>query len=344
MLARTHRSLWLAALVACLAGCGGGCSKKDGEEKTSETQSAVMTSAKDAIVEGFANGSIAWLIGADGNVQADVTDKAGAPITKDVSGTISWTSESGEARTAKLAYDDGKKALVGKGPEPKQDVTEVKYEIKSPPGPFEGTLHVPAGGTSALAADAKTAADVKVDTTTGPHGGVVQVVGDDRVEIVADDDTDQVRVYILDASGKAVAVGDRKVTLAVNADGSEVVVLVPSADGAHLSGSWKAKSDPSRITVVVRRATVTHAAIVGWKPGTKLMVVGGPKVKVKVKGANFGPAKVVKIDGKDGPGGGPILKVDLKDKDKDKDKDDDKGKGKGGGNGNGNGNGKSKGK
>jgi hypothetical protein len=132
----------------------------------------------------------------------------------------------------------------------------------------------------------------------------VQVVGDDRVEIVADKDSDEIRVYVLDAGGKPVAPGDRKITLAVNGDSNEVVVLTPSSDGVYLVGNWKTKTDPSRITVSVRRGSTVHVAIVGWHPGAKLMVVGGPKWNVHVKDKGWKKVEI-KHDKKDDDDHGP---------------------------------------
>lgn len=330
-------------LITCLGGCGGGCSK-------SGDASHAIT-AESAIVEVLENGTVAWRVGADGKIVAEVSDKDGKPISKDAQGTVTWKSDSGQPASAKLSYDSDAKALVATGPAPKADVTDVDYAITAPSGAIAGVLQVPVGGTAALVADAKTAEKVDADAT-GPNGGVVQVVGDDRVEIVADDESDEVRVYILDPGGKVVATGDRKITLAVSADAREVIVLTPSPDGLYLTGKWKASSDPSRITIVLHKDGKARVAIVGWKPGTKLMVAGGPKLKVKKHGLGWGAGgKPAELRGKEGAGVTPsgVVKVDLGGKDGKKakneknDDDDDKHKAKGGGGGNGNGGGHGKG-
>jgi hypothetical protein len=78
-----------------------------------------------------------------------------------------------------------------------------------------------------------------------------------------------------------------------------------------------------------------RVAIVGWKPGTKLVVLGGPRVKVRKHGLGWGAGgKPVELRGKEGAGVTPsgLIKVDLRGKSKDKD-DDDKGKGRGRGKG-----------
>ncbi|MDF2697733.1 MAG: hypothetical protein K0S65_6116 [Labilithrix sp.] len=310
------------ALLFVLLACAPGCTKKESEEKPASTEKTSPSGTFDtALVEAFTNASLAWVVDPDGKIRVDVRDKDGAAIAKTANGTVEWAGEGGNKSSAKLAYDDGAKALVTAGPPLKQDITELKYTVALPNDSLAGTLHVPTGGTSALVEDAKAAESAPPAPAAGPNGGVVQVVGDDRIEVLADDDSDEVRVYILDAAGKSVAVGERKVTLGVNADSSDVVVLTPSSDGAYLIGKWKVKSDPTRLTIFVKKPGKSHVAIVGWKPGAKLLVVGAPKIKIKGKGK--GDINV---------NGGPNVKVDLKDKDdgrgkgKGKDKDDDHGK------------------
>jgi hypothetical protein len=181
----------------------------------------------------------------------------------------------------------------------------------------------------------------------------VQVVGEDHLEVVADDDAGEVHVYLLDAEGKAIDIGDRKVTIALVADAPQVLTLT-AHEGGYLAGTWKGASDPTRVTIVVRRAGKAKVAVVGWKPGVKLVVAGGPKVKIKAKGLLVAAEAKAKNDGK---GGGPTaVKVDVKEKDgkdgkgkdeKGKDgkidvKVDVKGNGNGNGYGNGNGNGDDK--
>jgi hypothetical protein len=318
------RSRHLAVIFALVSLTGGaaGCSKKDGDA----TQSAEAQAS--ALVEVFETGSLAWTIDDAGKVRLDVRDKDGTSISKKAAADLEWQTETGEQKTVKLAFDDKANALAGTGPAAKGDITLLRYKVTGGAAPMTGTLHVPVGGTIALAKDA-TEAEKVTAPATGPNGGVVQVVGDDRIEVVGDEDSDQVRVFVLGADGKAVPVGERKVTLAVNADASEVVALTPSPDGLYLIGKWKVKSDPSRLTIVVRRAGAAHVALVGWKPGVKIVVLSAPKLKVRVKGG--GLAKGLDKDDKpDAPGGPTLVKVDLKGKDDDKGKDKGPDKGKDG--------------
>jgi hypothetical protein len=268
------RPLALVVILAALAACSK-TAPKEGDVATTSAKESVQP----ALVEAFGSGAIAWSIDESGKIRAEIRDKDGANVSKTASGTADW-----DGSTAKLAYDDNAKALVGSGPALKADITPIKYAITGGPEPMAGTLQMPIGGTPALASDAK---NDTTDAGAGPNGGIVQTVGDDRVEIVADGDSDEVRVYILDASGKPVAPGDRKVTLALNGDSNDVIVVTPSPDGLYLVGNWKSKADPSRITVCVRRGTVVHVAIVGWHPGVKLIVIGAPRWVIHVHGKNW---------------------------------------------------------
>lgn len=306
------KSLTAIVLVAALAACSKTAPKDGDPVATTSAKESSKSDSKSALIEAFGSGSIAWTVDDSGKIRAEIRDKDNANVSKSASGTADW-----DGGNAKLVYDDDAKALVGNGPALKADITPIKYSITGGPEPMSGTLQVPTGGTNALVADAKPdSADA--GNATGPNGGVVQVVGDDRIEIVADKDSDEIRVYVLDAGGKPVAPGDRKITLAVNGDSNEVIVLTPSSDNVYLTGNWKAKMDPSRITVCVRRGATVHVAIVGWHPGAKLLVVNPPHFNVHVKDKGW-------------------KKVDIKHIDKDDDHD------RGHGHGNGHDNGKHKG-
>ncbi len=292
-------SLALGALVSLVA-----CGKK--ESRAGGDESAASASLG-GLVETHAQGSILWDIDAEGVVRADLRDLDDAHVSKNAKGTIEW-KENDEPKRAKLEYDADAKVLLAHGPAPTAEITELRYVVVQGDAPVQGTLHVPAGGTASLAAQG----DVKASPTlegTGPHGGLVQVVGGDRVEIVADDDSDEVRVYVLDAEGKAIVAGDRKITIAVVAETPRVIVFAPAPGGLYFVANAKIVADPTRVTIVVRRGGKVRVAIVGWKPGAKLVVAGGPKVKLKAKG-NGGKVDV-KI--KDGPGAPAMIKVDIKD-------------------------------
>lgn len=278
-------ALVLALACACIAPAIAACSS---EQSTPQQ----TTGAEGSVVQEHEGGSIEWSIGADGKVAARVADAAGKAVPKDkLSGTLAWKATAvAEAKAIALDYDAKAGALVAAAPKLEADVTEVGYTVTVDGKPWSGTLHLPPGGTAELSAGAKASAEASagVEGKVGPHGGVVQVVGDDRYEIVSDEASGEVRVYVLGPDLKVVAVGDRTVTLGVIGEASEVVALAASADGKFLVGKWSVKGDPVRITLVVRAGGKVTVAVVGHKPGASVHFAANakaPKVKVRVKGA-----------------------------------------------------------
>lgn len=281
------------SLAFAVAGCGKKKEETTGEEKAAPAATAAASSS---IVEVYERGQIAWNVDTNGQLLARVQDDSGTNTSKKASGTIEW-NEGETVRSAKLSFDEKAEALVAQGPVPKDDLTEIRYSLVYDGEPVIGSLHVPQAGTAALSAEAEAAAKIDVSAAVPPHGGVIQVVGEDRVEIVADDDSDEVRVYVLDASWKPIVVGDRKITIAIGGAKPQVVVLTAGEGGAYFVGHWTIVGEPPRLTVMIKRPGATHVAIVGFHPGAKLHVAGGPKVKVKVKGVAWGPKADVKVVG-----------------------------------------------
>jgi len=141
-------------------------------------------------------------VASDGTIDLYVTDAVRKSIPlKDVSGTITIESvDKKEKKTLTLAEDAGKGSLSAKGPEPKEK-TEYTWNLKVRGAPMSMTLRVPPGGTAAFA---PTSAHGKSgDHEHGsPHGGVVQPLGNDHVEVKLDK-TGDVTVWALDESEKA---------------------------------------------------------------------------------------------------------------------------------------------
>jgi hypothetical protein len=104
---------------------------------------------------------------------------------------------------------------------------------------------------------------------------------------VADEASGEARVYLLDADLKAVAIGDRKITLGVVADTPQIAVLVPEPEaGLYARGKLNLKVDPVRVTLAVREGAAVRVAIVGWAPDAHLVVgVNAPSVKIRAKAA-----------------------------------------------------------
>lgn len=316
-MSRTPGCLVLAALLSVSA-CGKSesseedppkkSSSKSGSAKTATASAASM--GDDIVLENHEKAAVAWSVAADGAVMAQVRTLDGQPITEKVDGSIQW-KVGNDVKSASLVSDPKKGVLVAQGPRLDADLTELTYKVTLEGAPLDGALHLPPGGTAQLVADGKATAKVTLaEGARGPHGGIIQVVGEDRVEIVSAEGAEDVRVYVLNEKLEVVELEDRTLTIAVVGDkGPEVIVLTPSEEKLYFVGKWKVVSEPSRITVVVKRPGKVHVAIVGWRPGVVLVVgKSAPKVKVKTK-VYVGIGADVKIKEKGGPGG---VKIDIK--------------------------------
>ncbi len=134
-----------------------------------------------------------------------------------------------------------------------------------------GVLHVPQGGTKSIDEDAKATASLVVPPgKTGPNGGIIQYIGQDPVELVADKDTHEVRMYVLGPDYTVVDPGERSFRLGYDAQvpGMEVLVREPGAD--YYVGPWYATYDPFRVTVVMGYGGFYHTGIIGWHYGESL--------------------------------------------------------------------------
>jgi hypothetical protein len=165
---------------------------------------------------------------------------------------------------------------------------------------MKGTLHLPRGGTSELAENARAAAKLRV-AKTGPHGGKVQIVGDDRIEIVANPEGGEARVYVLGPDLKPVPLDGRRVTLAVVGSRSEIVVLTPGPKDEYATGKLTISDDPEKVTVCVARGERSHVVLVDYEPGVVVVVGrGAPHAVIFVKGTFWvAPAVVVVEDDDD---------------------------------------------
>jgi hypothetical protein len=274
------RALWALLLVAAAAGCKGEAEATSDVAANAEVAPEAALGA-DAFIEEHEGGAVAWKVDTDGSVKAAVSVE-GKPVQKDVSGTLVWKAGE-ETKTVPLTADAKTGLLIAAGPKLEADITEISYTVNVNSKPFRGTLHVPAGGTAQLVANAKASAEVKLPDV-GPNGGVVQVVGKDRVEVVADEVSGEVRVYVLDADFKAVAVGERSISLGVVADAPHMIALASVEGGAYFRARWSLAADPLKITVAVRNAGVTSVALVGFRPGARVIVrADAPRVKVRTK-------------------------------------------------------------
>lgn len=253
------------------------CSKSEGatpELGVEATMALRANLGEDAVVEEHDEGSVAWQIAPDGKVIAAVTGSAGAPVKEDVSGSLVYKLESGETKTVALAVEPKTGYLVAAGPKLEADLTEVNYTLSVSGKPWSGVMHVPAGGTAALNSTAKAAVEVKLpDETVGPHGGTIQVVGDDRLEMVGDAGG-EVRVYVLDADLRPrTSIEGRSLRMGFIAAKPEVVAFAPAPTGAYFVGrlGGGVAVDPLRVTVSLGIGGVTRAAIWGYRPGIRVV-------------------------------------------------------------------------
>ncbi|MEZ4298073.1 MAG: hypothetical protein R3B70_24185 [Polyangiaceae bacterium] len=189
------RTSWIGACVVGLAltlPLAAGCNRNKGEDASAEPQAA---GAQAALVEERDEGKLEWVVEPDGAVRVKVTPNEG---TVPVTGALLIEGES-----FALSGEDG--SLAATGPKLTAELTTITYSLKVGDSTWEGALHVPPGGTADLVA----APSVTVpEGTKGPNGGVVDVVGDQRVEMVVDEKTGEVRVYLLDENLQPIPVGD----------------------------------------------------------------------------------------------------------------------------------------
>ncbi|WP_437514890.1 hypothetical protein [Sorangium sp. So ce1099] len=262
-----------------------------------------------ALTEQHEPGAVVMTVAQDGRVTVLVKDRDGKPIEEGVSGNV----------TVKVPGKDGAPVIAELVPEPKSggvllakippledDLTEVNYEFKVKGAPFKGALHVPRGGTRELHENAKENPAHKLDGKKGPNGGVLQPIGDDIVEIVADKNTGDMRVYVLDLDLKPVPIGQREIKLAIHTpSGPDVIVLAPGPDRLYFTGKLKVKVNPTKITVVLKDGGHTDVVLCNYHPGS-VIVVGpsAPAIGILVATAwavkvNVKPTVVVHDDDDD---------------------------------------------
>ncbi|WP_437837710.1 hypothetical protein [Sorangium sp. So ce1153] len=269
------RSVLVALAVASTALVSPACSK-------SPQITAESIEDNWALTEQHEPGSVVMTVAQDGQVTVLVKDRDGKPIEEGVSGNVKVKvpGKEGAPVTAELVPEPKSGGvLLAKIPPLEDDLTEVNYEFNVKGAPFKGVLHVPRGGTRELHEKAKENDAHKLDGMKGPNGGVLQPVGDDIVEIVADKDSGDLRVYVLDLNLKPVPIGDREIKLAVQtASGPDVIVLAPGPDRLYFAGKLNVKVNPTKITVVVKEGGHTDVVLCGYHPGSVIVV--GPSAPV----------------------------------------------------------------
>lgn len=172
----------------------------------SEAAASSPASDQPGLVVEHPEGRIEWVIEPGGRVVVRVKALDGAPIAPpQIAGKLTVESDSYELTDegARLVGDIGK--LEGA-------LTEIRYAVRVREATWSGVLHVPAGGTAALLETPS----VRIEPgTRGPNGGLVEAVGDQRVEIVIDEESGEVRAYLLDDKLEPIDVGDAELTIGV---------------------------------------------------------------------------------------------------------------------------------
>jgi hypothetical protein len=217
---------------------------------------------------------------------------------------------------------EGTGVLEGKGQlKLGADLTRAKYDLLVEGKSWDGTLFLPAGGTADLVASAHARSTIKLpEAKAAPHGGTLQIVGNDVVELVAYASTGELRVYLFDAELKALAAVDREIKVGLASDSkAELVALVPEPGGAYFTGKIGLNVDPIDVTIwsKVKGQAQAQIALIGLQPNGALAVSAtAPRVKIMVK-ADVPPVETdvnVRAEVKGAAGVGANLKtgVDIK--------------------------------
>jgi hypothetical protein len=189
------RPLWIGAWLACVSlALATGCNRNKGEDGSTTPQAADALGT--AFVEERDEGKLEWSVEPEGQVRVNVTPKEGAAPA--LSGALLLDGES-HPMTAEGS------ALTAVIPKLTAQLTTISYSLKVGETTWDGALHVPPGGTKDLLAVPSVTVP---EGTKGPHGGAVDVVGDQRVEVVLDEKSGEVRVYLLDEKLQPIPVGD----------------------------------------------------------------------------------------------------------------------------------------
>ncbi len=288
-----HSLLATCLLASATAGIGGCSKKEEAVAVPEEGVTAENIADTGGISEKHDAGETVWSVAPEGQVKLLVKGPDGKPIDKNVTGTLTVKAagdKEAKPTTVNLEPEPKTGLLVASIPKLEADITEVKYEVKADGKPMKGALHLPVGGTAEIVTNAKVAAEAKIDTgKKGPNGGVIQVVGDDTIEVVADKSSSKVRVYFLDADLKPVkVVPEKKVTIAVvTQNGPETVILEPDSGGLYFTGKVNVAVNPVKLTVGVRHHDRARVVLVGYRPST-VVVVGAAAVPAVFVVANAG--------------------------------------------------------
>jgi hypothetical protein len=283
---RTIRALPFVCVALAALACS--CRK----ELTAEA----IEKSPDAIAERGPAGTSTWIVGPDGKVSATLRDPDGKPVAQPVTGQIVFAAPNGRPpASVPVEYDPKTGVLTAAGPALDADITPVSYSLTAGGTPWSGSIDVPKGGTHDLFASGRVQGSLAANSV-GPNGGVVQTVGPDRVELVANRRNGDIRAYVLDTDNRPVDPGDRKITVAIQGERPEVIVLTPEPHGHFVVGHLQTRVDPPHVTVAVSLHGTTHACLVGWSPGS-VVLVAPEAPRVHLLAVEAWPGEVVEVHG-----------------------------------------------
>jgi hypothetical protein len=291
---KNRNALWGLALALALATAG--CSKAKAEE---------LLASASTFAEKSTVGTLHWNVGSNGLTQLVVKNDGDVVQKGNVTGQLTFVTDDGKKQqTVPLALDEKSGVLRAEGPELDEQVTEVRYALLLDGKPWTGALHVPKEGTQGLVQ----AAQSEPAPAKGTHGGEVQVIDGQRYELVADADSGEMRVYLVDGGKKPKAL-----RLALDADPPQQVKFALHPDGYYAASVDVAKLPRKTTLIVVDDHDAAHVVVVGYRPGV-VVVVDRPSVfwvargwhpgrgRGHYKGTPFGPpgqnrGAVVVVDG-----------------------------------------------
>src|ERR1700722_4725591 len=146
-----------------------------------ELTAEAIARSRDAIAQQGPAGTSMMIIRPDGSVSGTLETPDSKPVTQPVTGQITFATPDGPPTVAPVQYDPKTGVLTAAGPKLEANITPVSYTLSAGGTPWTGSIDVPKGGTQELADTAKLQGAIS-SNTVGPNGGVVQVVGPDRVE------------------------------------------------------------------------------------------------------------------------------------------------------------------
>jgi hypothetical protein len=258
----------------------------------------MIEKAPDAILLQGPLGTSAWIVKPDGAVSATLKTPDGKPIDQPVTGQVTFAAQDGTPMPVPVQYDAKTGVLTAAGPALAADITPMHYDLSVGGSAWNGAIDIPKGGTQDLVDTSKLQGSFSANVA-GPNGGVVEAVGPDRIEVVANKATGDVRAYVLGPDNRPIDPGDRKITLAIDGEAPELLVLVPAPEGHFVMGHIGARIDPPHLTVAVNAHGATHACLVGWAPGS--VVVVGPKApRVHLLAVEAWPGEVIEVHGRHG--------------------------------------------